>query len=161
MVLWQCNSRKAVTYFFALDDQIICSHALKCSGQISLLYWCSPTRLVMHSLPLEKLCCLKSPHCLMCALTWLSGGSVSQGTEVRLTGLQLIGLSFLPSHFKMGAMLPFIQTPGTLPDHHDFSNMTECGLAIISPSSLWTLGCIFRWENEEQLLHLQQLFSRL
>ena len=39
-------------------------------------------------------------------------------------------------------MFPFSQLPGTSPDCHDFSNITEEGLATTSASSLRTLGCI-------------------
>lgn len=39
-------------------------------------------------------------------------------------------------------MFPLIQSPGTLPDWHDFSSITESGLAIASANSLRTLGFI-------------------
>ena len=35
----------------------------------------------------------------------------------------------------MGVMFPFLQSPGTLPDTHDFSNTVESGLATTSASS--------------------------
>lgn len=46
------------------------------------------------------------------------------GTEVRLTGQEFPGSSFLPFS-KMGAVFLFIQAPRTSPDCHDFSNTME------------------------------------
>jgi len=46
------------------------------------------------------------------------------GTEVRLTVWWFPGSSFLP-FLKMGAMFPFFQSPRTLPDFHDLSNIIE------------------------------------
>lgn len=48
------------------------------------------------------------------------------------------GSCFL-SFLKMGVILPFAQSPGTSPDHHEFSNAMEIGLPITSASSLRTL----------------------
>jgi len=63
------------------------------------------------------------------------------GTEVRLTGWLFPGSSFLP-FFKMDAMFPFFQSPGTSSDCYDFSNIVKSGLASTSANSLRTLGCI-------------------
>jgi len=42
----------------------------------------------------------------------------------------------------MGSIFPFLQSPGTSPDYHDFSNIMGSVLATTSGSSLRTLGCI-------------------
>lgn len=44
------------------------------------------------------------------------------GTQVRLTGLWLFTSYFL-LFLKMEVMFPFFQSPGSLPDCLDFSNM--------------------------------------
>jgi len=48
---------------------------------------------------------------------------------------------FLP-FVKMGVILPFFHSPGTPPDCHDFSDVTESDLETTSANSLRTL-----WEN--------------
>jgi len=60
------------------------------------------------------------------------------GTKGRLTGQWFPGSSFVP-FLNMGAMFPFFQSPGTLPDCHDLLNAMESGLATTSASSsgLW------------------------
>jgi len=51
-------------------------------------------------------------------------------TEVRLTGQQFSGSSFL-SFLKMGATIPFFQNPGISPACHDFSNIIKSGLGLL------------------------------
>ena len=44
--------------------------------------------------------------------------------------------------FTLLKMLPFIHSPGTSPDWHDFPNINESGLVTPSANFLRTLGCI-------------------
>lgn len=56
-----------------------------------------------------------------------------------------ISLKFPTSCFlslKAGAMFAFLQSPGSSPDHHDLSNMTEHGFAMTLASSICMQGCI-------------------
>jgi len=81
------------------------------------------------------------------------------GTEVRLTGQEFPGSSFLP-FLKMGTMFPFFQSPGTSPDCHNLSNIVESDMAMTSGNSLRTLGsilsgpidlCMFRFLRWSQI----------
>lgn len=87
------------------------------------------------ALPLVELSwCPESPLCPPCVSTQLPGGSVpgfpgrAETPKVRLMGHKFLAcffLLFLKMGSNMGAIFPFFQSPGTLPDFHDFAGIME------------------------------------
>lgn len=57
---------------------------------------------------------------------------IFQVTEMMLSAQQIPRSSFLPSS-KMSTVFPIFQSPRTLPDCHDFSNVTEWLSEYIRP----------------------------
>jgi len=97
--------------------------------------------------------CPISPPSLLCCSIASSRicSMIFPRTEVRLTGWQFSGLSFLT--LKNGCDIAFFQSPGPSPDCRDFSNIIESGLATHQPipsgpwDSLRFLQlCKFLWE---------------
>jgi len=73
------------------------------------------------------------------------------GTDMRFTVLQFPRPSFL-SFLKMRMMFPLIQSPGTSPDSHGFSNMMESSLTTTSISS-------FRASSDQCICKIPSCYS--
>ena len=88
---------------------------------------------------------LRSPRRFMYALTYLPGGSAPWYSQAQMwhsaCGCPVV--SFL----NLAVMFPFFQSPGTVPDNHDFSNMIENGLATTSASSFRFLQMYVVWPH--------------
>lgn len=77
------------------------------------------------------------------------------GIEMRIIGLQFPFLN-------TGVMFSFFQSPWTLSDSHDFSNMMGSSLATTSASSFRTLGCTYRLvriQSHEMISNLLCFYS--